>query len=187
MTEKEEESLIIVKDDAKTEHITEKEGEKTDVISVEDLFEKDITFRDLPEAVKEYFQQYLNKIPKNVAGQKSEIEIVQRLKNIFQVAYLRDVLFEHIVKVKESYKDKENPEDWVRQINPSIFTKFKQFVDTESNEMLELFDTAGMDDDYDKIQKVTMTSIMKERKMIKKKDEPKEEVLVAEYEVIKDE
>jgi hypothetical protein len=186
MDENEETSIEIVEDDRKTEEITEKEETKADVVSVEYLFRDDITFRDLPDAVKEAFQQYLNRIPKNVASYKSDIEIIQGLKNICMSGYLRDILFEHIIKVKESFKDKENPEEWARQINPSLFTKIEKFIATNRSEVEKTFDNAGMDEDFDKFESVTMTRIMKEQKMIKKKkDSPKTKVLDGEYEVVK--
>ena len=181
MEKDKETSIEIQQHDLKTEQMIDKK----DIISVEDLFKKDITYRDLPEAVKEYFQQFLDKVPKIIANQKTQIEIIQRLKNILTTGYIRDILFEHIVKVKDKYKDSDTPEEWVRQINPTIFTKLKQMMDTQSNEMLELFDTAGLDEDFDKIEKVTLTRIMKERKLIKDK-KVDNKIVEGKFEVLND-
>ena len=167
--------------DLKSEHLIEKK----DTVSVEDLFEKDITYRDLPDAVKEYFQLFLNRLPKTVGIQKSQMEIILRMKNILMTGYLRDIIFDHIVKVKEKYKDSDNPEEWARQVNPTLFTKFKQMRDSLSSEIIELFDTTGLDEDFDKIEKVTLSRITKERKLIKDK-EPDGEIVDAEYEVLND-
>jgi len=124
-------------------------------------------------------------VVKYYGNQKTQIEIVQRLKNILTTGYVRDILFDHIVTVKEKYKDKDNPEEWIRQINPTIFTKLKQMMDTQSNEMLELFDTEGLDEDFDKIEKVSITRIMKERKLEKDK-KVDDKVIDADFEVVED-
>jgi len=179
MEKNEETSIEVKEDDTKIEQVIEKK----DIISVEDLFEKDITYRDLPDAVKEYFQQFLDKLPKTVVAHKSYIEIVQRMKSILMTGYLRDIIFDHIIKVKEKYKDNANPEEWARQVNPTLFTKFKQMRDSLSDEMLELFDTEGLDEDFDRFEKVSITRIMKERKLEKDK-KVDDKIVDADYEVI---
>ena len=164
----------------------EQTEDKIEKITVKEILKKDITYNELPEDVKEYFQQLFDKLPQNIRGIKSQLEIVQRLKNILTTGYLRDILFDHIVKVKEKYKDSDDPNEWLRQINPTIVTKIKQMINVQSSELTELLDTGGFDDDDFKMEKVTLSRIMKSKKLKKNNANNDSNIIDAEFEVVKD-
>lgn len=152
-------------------------------LSINDLFQKDITFQELPESVKEYFQHFFDKLPQTISGHKSQLEVIQRMKNILTAAYVRDALFDHIVKTKEKWADKDNPEEWVRQVNPAIFTKLKQMMDLNSSEIAELHDTGDFGDDDFTIKETTVRQIMSERRVIMEKDN---KVIDADFKVVEE-
>lgn len=171
---------------SKGEEIIPKDEEKTDKLSVKDLFEKDITYNDLPEPVKEYFQQYIDSLSRTIRQNKSRLETIQGLKNAFTSGYIRDVLLGFVVKTEEQYRNTEKPNEWVHQINPTIFTKIKQMIDTNHAVIKELCDTEGFEGNDFKLEEITFRKIMKQRKAIKEDEKEKEIVIDADFEVMND-
>jgi hypothetical protein len=166
----------------KKEKITVKREKEQTTISLVDIMENDITFENLPEDVRAYFKVFLEKVPRHLKTQRSHIELVQRLKNILTTGYLRDLLFQHITETKDRYKDSDNPEDWIHQVQPTMFTKLKQLVDTQSKEMVELFKDEGAFDDDMKLEE-EMVMLFREREIFKRKQP---DVIEAEYKIIGD-